>query len=73
MIDDIGIGKWVNKIPRALLAYRTTPKQPTRENLYAFSFGVEALIPMESGLTPLRTTDTSKLSQALDELGEKRE
>ena len=66
-------GRWVNELPIALWAYHTIPKQPTRETPYALAFGVEALIPIESELENLRTNDTSELSQALDELKEKRD
>ena len=61
-------GKWVNKLPIALWAYRTMPKQITGETPYALVFGVEAQILVESRLGPLRTGNTSELTQALDEL-----
>ena len=55
-------GKWVDKLPITLWAYRTTQEQPTRETSYALAFGVEALIPVKSGLDTLHTSDTSELS-----------
>ena len=66
-------GKWVDELPIALWAYRTTPKQPTGETPYAFAFGAEALIPFKSGLKTLRINDTFEPSKALDELEEKRD
>ena len=66
-------GKWVDELPIALWAYRTTPKQPAKETLYALAFEAEALILVESGFEPLRSDDASELAQALDELEEKRE
>ena len=48
-------GKWVDELPIALWAYRTTPKQPTKETPYAFAFEAEALVPVESMLETLRT------------------
>ena len=65
--------KWVDELPIIPWAYRTTPKQLTRETLYALAYGVDALIPIEFELETLRTSDTSELSQALDELQENRD
>ena len=59
-------GKWVDKLPITLWAYRSIPKQLTEETPYALAFGIEALIPVEFGLETLCTSDTS-----LDELEEK--
>ena len=66
-------GKWVDKLPIVLWAYCTASKLPTGKTPYALAFGAEDLIPIESDLETLRTYDTSKLSQALDELEEKRD
>ena len=66
-------GKLVDELPITLWAYHTTLKQPTEETLYALTFRAEALIPNESSLDTLRTSDPSELSEALDELKEKRD
>ena len=63
----------MDELPVALWAYKTTPRQPTRETPYALAFGAEAQIPIESGLEPLRAFDPTELEQSLDELEEKRE
>ena len=62
----------MDKLPIALWAYHTTLKQPIGETPYALAFGVEALIPIESGLEIMSIDDTSELSHTLDELEEKR-
>ena len=67
-------GKWLDELPVALCAYRTTLGLPTGETPYALlAFGVEAWIPIKSGLEPLRAFDPVKLAQSLDELEKKRE
>ena len=45
----------------------------TEETLYDLVFGVEVLIPIESGLKTVCTDDAFELSQAPDELKEKRD
>ena len=37
-------------------AYRTTAKTPTKETPFKLTFGTEAIILVEIGLTTLRTT-----------------
>ena len=66
-------GKWVDELPIALWAYRTTPKQSIGETLYALAFGAGALIPIKSLLQTLRTNDTFEFSHTLDELEERRD
>ena len=60
-------GILVDELLITLWAYHITLKQPTEETLYALTFGAEALIPVESSLDTLRTSDPSELSEALDE------
>uniref|UniRef100_A0A2N9FJJ2 Uncharacterized protein n=1 Tax=Fagus sylvatica TaxID=28930 RepID=A0A2N9FJJ2_FAGSY len=49
-------GMWVEELPSILWAYRTTVRTPTRETPFKLTFGTEAVIPVEIGLTTLRTT-----------------
>jgi ribonuclease HI len=49
-------GMWVEELPSILWAYRTTVRTPTRETLFKLTFGTEAVIPVEIGLTTFRTT-----------------
>ena len=66
-------GKWIDKLPIALWAYRTTLRQPTGETPYVPTFGAEVRIPIEYGLEPLRVSGSVELAHALDELKEKKE
>ena len=43
-------GKWVEKLPNILLAYRTTPQKATNEIPYSLAFDFKAVIPLEVGL-----------------------
>ena len=63
--------KWVDELPIALWAYRTIPRQPTRETPYALTFGAKALTPVESRLDVLRIGYTTELTLALEELEER--
>jgi ribonuclease HI len=47
---------WVVELPSMLWAYRTTVRTPTKETPFKLTFGTEAVIPVEIGLTTLRTT-----------------
>jgi ribonuclease HI len=49
-------GMWVEELPSVLWAYRTTVRTPTRETPFKLTFGTEAVIPVEIGLTTFRTT-----------------
>uniref|UniRef100_A0A2N9FDC4 Uncharacterized protein n=1 Tax=Fagus sylvatica TaxID=28930 RepID=A0A2N9FDC4_FAGSY len=49
-------GMWVEELPSILWAYRTTIRTPTGETPFKLTFGTEAVIPVEIGLTTLRTT-----------------
>ena len=48
-------GKWVDKLLRVLWAYRTTSRKPIRVSLFALTYGMEAIIPIEIRLPTLRT------------------
>jgi hypothetical protein len=47
---------WVQELPSMLWAYRTTIRTPTKENPFKLTFGIEVVIPIEIGMTTLRTT-----------------
>ena len=65
--------------PKVLWAYRTTRKSTTRETLFAFVFGTEAVAPVEVGLKSPRVEfanaehNEESLCLNLDLLEEKRE
>ena len=44
---------WLEELPNVLWAYRTTTRVPTREMTFRLTFGIEAVIPVEVGLTSL--------------------
>ena len=47
---------WVEELPSVLWAYKTTVRTPMKETPFKLTFGTEAIIPIEIGLTTLRTT-----------------
>ena len=47
--------KWVEELPGVLWAYRTTTRKPTGISPFAFTYGMEAVIPTEIGLPTIRT------------------
>ena len=48
-------GAWVDELPMVLWAYRTTPLAATGETPFSLAYGVEAVIPVEVGLTSYQT------------------
>uniref|UniRef100_A0A2N9GJ57 RNA-directed DNA polymerase n=1 Tax=Fagus sylvatica TaxID=28930 RepID=A0A2N9GJ57_FAGSY len=72
-------GMWVEELPSVLWAYRTTVRTPTKETPFKLTYGTEAVIPVEIGLTTLRTTfhnegeNEGQLRLNLDLLDEARE
>uniref|UniRef100_A0A2N9I556 RNA-directed DNA polymerase n=1 Tax=Fagus sylvatica TaxID=28930 RepID=A0A2N9I556_FAGSY len=70
---------WVEELPSVLWAYRTTVRTPTKETPFKLTFGTEAVIPVEIGLTTFRTTfhreeeNEGQLCLNLDLLDETRE
>ena len=44
-------GEWPEELQNVLWAYRTTTRVPTRETPFRLTFGTEAVIPVEVGLT----------------------
>uniref|UniRef100_A0A2N9H0M9 Uncharacterized protein n=1 Tax=Fagus sylvatica TaxID=28930 RepID=A0A2N9H0M9_FAGSY len=49
-------GLWPEELPSILWAYRTTVRIPTGETPFRMTFGSEAVVPVEIGMTTLRTS-----------------
>uniref|UniRef100_A0A2N9HAC0 Uncharacterized protein n=1 Tax=Fagus sylvatica TaxID=28930 RepID=A0A2N9HAC0_FAGSY len=49
-------GLWPEELPSILWAYRTTVRIPTGETPFRMTFGSEAVIPVEIGMTTFRTS-----------------
>ncbi|XP_030936673.1 uncharacterized protein LOC115961917 [Quercus lobata] len=47
-------GVWPEELPSVLWAYRTTARTPTGETPFKLTYGTEAVIPVEVGVTSLR-------------------
>ena len=77
-LDDAN-GKWVDELPHVFWTYRTTPHRSTRETPFSMTYGVEAVIPLETGFPTLRTSlfalnsNDSLLEKSLDLVEERRE
>jgi hypothetical protein len=50
-------GLWPEELPNVLWAYRTIARTPTGETSFRLTFGIEAVIPEEIGLTSFRTNE----------------
>uniref|UniRef100_A0A2N9G5B1 RNA-directed DNA polymerase n=1 Tax=Fagus sylvatica TaxID=28930 RepID=A0A2N9G5B1_FAGSY len=48
-------GVWPEELPSILWAYRTTVRIPTGETPFRMTFGTEAVVPVEIGMTTFRT------------------
>jgi len=46
-------GKWVEKLPRVLWAYRTTKRVPTGEAPFSLAYRTEAIIPVDISMPTL--------------------
>ena len=72
-------GKWVEELPHVLWTYRTTPRRSTRETPFSMTYGVEAVIPLETRFPTLRTSTFSSdnndvmLEKSFDLIEERRE
>ena len=72
-------GKWVDKLPHVLWSYRTSPRRLTGETPFSMTYGVQAVIPVETGFPSMRTdqfeehNNDSQLCASLDWVEEKRE
>ena len=51
---DNGKGAWPEELPNVLWAYRTTARTPTEETPFKLTYGTEAVIPVEVGVTSVR-------------------
>ena len=52
-------GNWAEELLNVLWAYQTTPRRSTGETPFSMTYGVEAIIPIEIGLSSMRVTDFS--------------
>ena len=48
-------GKWVEELPGVLWAYRTTARKPIDVSPFTLTYGMEAVIPTETGIPTIRT------------------
>ena len=62
--------KWIEELSHVLWTYRTTPCRSTRETHFSLTYGVEAVILLETGFPTLRTSSFNSSSN--NELLEKR-
>ena len=49
-------GEWVEELPYVLWTYRTMPRRSTGNTPFSMTYGVEAVIPLESGFPTTRTS-----------------
>ena len=47
-------GAWPEELPSVMWAYRTTARTPTGETPFRLTYGTEAVIPVEVGVTSIR-------------------
>ena len=47
-------GRWVDELPEVLWTYKTTTRTPTGETPFSLSYGYEAMVPVEIGMSSLR-------------------
>ena len=72
-------GRWVEELPYVLRTYRTTPHKSTGETSFSMTYGVEAVIPLETSFPTLKTSsfclssNNELLEKSLDIIEERRE
>ena len=72
-------GAWPEELPNVLWAYRTTIRTPTGEIPFGLTYGIEAIILVEVGITSIRRemfheeNNDDQLRINMDYLGEMRE
>ena len=72
-------GRWVEELPHVLWMYRTTPRRLTGKTPFSMTYGVEAVIPVETGFPTLKTSsfgpsnNDKLLEKSLDLIEERRE
>ena len=49
-------GKWVEELSHILWTDQTTPRRSIRETPFSMMYGVETVIPLETGFPTLRTS-----------------
>ena len=49
-------GKWMEELPHVLWPYRTTPHKSTGETPFSMTYGVEAVIPLETRFSTTRAS-----------------
>ena len=49
-------GAWPKELPNVLWAYRTTARTPTGETPFKLTYKIEAVIPVEVGVTSTKQT-----------------
>ena len=47
-------GAWLEELPKVLWAYKTTTRTSTGETLFRLTYGIEAVISVEVGITRVR-------------------
>ena len=71
--------KWVDELPHVLWMYRTTSRRSTGETPFSMTYGVEAVIPLETDFPTSRTSsfnprdNDEQMTKSLDLIEEKRE
>ena len=69
---------WADELPKVLWAYKTTSRTSTGETPFSLAYGVEAMVPVEVGISSLRRETYNQeenhtlMSYELDLLEEKR-
>ena len=77
-LDD-AMGKWMEELSRVLWTYRTTPRRSIGETPFSMTYGIEAVIPLETRFLTLRTSSFTPsnndglLEKSLDLIEEQRE
>ena len=72
-------GRWVEELSHILWTYQTTPRRSTGEAPFSMTYGVEVVIPLETGLPTLRmssftlSSNDGLLGKCLDLIEEGRE
>ena len=72
-------GRWVEELPHVLWTYQTTPRRLTGETPFSITYGVEAVIPLETSFPTLKTnsfcpsSNNELLEKSLDLTEERRE
>ena len=72
-------GKWVEELSHVLWMYETTPRRSIRETPFSMTYGVEIVIPLETGFSMLRTSsfdpsnNNGLLEKSIDLIKERRE